>query len=53
MKMGGMCSTGDDARDLELIRMGEGGKTKKKSKSRVNESGNYTQPKKENGYLIV
>lgn len=46
MKMGGMCSTGDDARDLELIRMGEGGKTKKKSKSRVNESGNYTQPGK-------
>jgi len=40
MKMGGMCSTGDDARDLELIRMGKGGKTK----SRVNEAGNYTKP---------
>ena len=38
-------STGDDAKDLELIRMGEGGKTKKKkSKSRVNEAGNYTKP---------
>ena len=38
-------STGDDARDLDLIRMGKGGKTKKKkSKSRVNESGNYTKP---------
>jgi len=38
-------STGDDARDLDLIRMGKGGKAKKKkSKSRVNESGNYTKP---------
>ena len=37
-------STGDDARDLDLIRMSKGGKTKKKSKSRVNESGNYTKP---------
>jgi len=44
MKMGGMCSTGDDAKDLELIRMGKGGKAKKKSKSRVNEAGNYTKP---------
>lgn len=41
-------STGDDARDLDLIRMGKGGKAKKKkkSKSRVNEAGNYTQPTK-------
>ena len=38
-------STGDDVKDLDLIRMGKGGKTKKKkSKSRVNESGNYTKP---------
>jgi hypothetical protein len=38
-------STGDDAKDLELIRMAKGGKPKKKkSKSRVNESGNYTKP---------
>ena len=37
----GFTSTGDDARDLEIIRMGKGGKTKKKkkSKSRVNEAG--------------
>ena len=42
----GFTSTGDDARDLEIIRMGKGGKTtkKKKSKSRVNEAGNYTKP---------
>ena len=40
MKMGGMCSTGDDAKDLALIRMKEGGKPK----SRVNEAGNYTKP---------
>ena len=42
----GFDSTGDDARDLEIIRMGKGGKTKKKkkSKSRVNEAGNYTKP---------
>ena len=40
-----LSSTGDDAKDLELIRMGKGGKTKKKkSKSRVNEAGNYTKP---------
>ena len=40
-------STGDDAKDLQIIRMSKGGKTKKKkSKSRVNESGNYTQPSK-------
>ena len=48
-------STGDDARDLEIIRsakdiddgptgMKSGGKVKKKSKSRVNEAGNYTKP---------
>lgn len=48
-------STGDDARDLEMIRsakdiddgptsMKSGGKVKKKSKSRVNEAGNYTKP---------
>ena len=33
-------STGDDAKDLNIIRMGKGGKTK----SRVNEAGNYTKP---------
>jgi hypothetical protein len=27
---------------LDIIRFGKGGKTKKKSKSRVNEAGNYT-----------
>lgn len=38
-------STGDDAKDLDIIRMGKGGKIKKKkSKSRVNEAGNYTKP---------
>lgn len=37
---GGKMSTGDDAKDLDIIRMGEGGKTK----SKVNESGNYTKP---------
>ena len=42
---GNRVSTGDDAKDLEIIRMGKGGKTKKKkSKSRVNEAGNYTKP---------
>ncbi len=40
---GNRVSTGDDAKDLEIIRMGKGGKTKK-SKSRVNEAGNYTKP---------
>ena len=35
-------STGDDAKDLNIIRMGEGGKTK----SKVNQAGNYTQPTK-------
>lgn len=40
--VGNRVSTGDDAKDLELIRMGKGGKTK----SRVNEAGNYTQPEK-------
>lgn len=38
--VGNRVSTGDDAKDLELIRMGKGGKTK----SRVNEAGNYTKP---------
>jgi len=43
----GFTSTGDDVKDLELIRMGKGGKTKKKkSKSKVNQAGNYTQPAK-------
>ena len=48
-------STGDDAKDLDIIRsakniddgpvgMKSGGKVKKKSKSRVNEAGNYTKP---------
>ena len=37
---GNRVSTGDDAKDLEIIRMGKGGKTK----SRVNEAGNYTKP---------
>ena len=44
MKYGGFTSTGDDTKDLELIRMGKGGKAKKKPKSRVNEAGNYTKP---------
>ena len=43
---GNRTSTGDDAKDLDIIRFGKGGKTKKKSKSRVNEAGNYTQPEK-------
>ena len=43
MAHGGKVSTGNDAKDLEIIRMGKGGKTKK-SKSRVNEAGNYTKP---------
>ena len=43
--VGNRVSTGDDAKDLEIIRMGKGGKTKKKkSNSRVNEAGNYTKP---------
>jgi hypothetical protein len=43
--VGNRVSTGDDAKDLNIIRMGKGGKTKKKkSKSRVNEAGNYTKP---------
>ena len=43
----GFASTGDDAKDLDIIRMGKGGKTKKKkSKSKVNQAGNYTQPTK-------
>lgn len=36
----GFDPTGDDAKDLKIIRMGKGGKTK----SRVNEAGNYTKP---------
>jgi hypothetical protein len=38
--VGNRVSTGDDAKDLEIIRMSRGGKTK----SRVNEAGNYTKP---------
>ena len=48
-------STGDDAKDLAMLRaakniddgpvsMKRGGSPKKKSKSRVNEAGNYTKP---------
>ena len=40
--VGNRVSTGDDSKDLEIIRIGTGGKTK----SRVNEAGNYTQPEK-------
>ena len=36
----GFDPTGDDAKDLNIIRMGKGGK----AKSRVNEAGNYTKP---------
>lgn len=45
-----MKSTGNDAKDLKMCRMNGGGVvkmskgTKKKSKSRVNEAGNYTKP---------
>ena len=35
-------STGNDAKDLQIVRMKKGGKPK----SRVNEAGNYTQPSK-------
>lgn len=42
MAYGGKMSTGDDSKDLDIIRFGEGGKTK----SKVNEAGNYTQPGK-------
>ena len=38
--VGNRVSTGDDAKDLEIVRMSRGGKTK----SRVNEAGNYTKP---------
>jgi hypothetical protein len=38
--VGNRVSTGDDAKDLEIIRMSRGGKPK----SRVNEAGNYTKP---------
>ena len=41
---GNRTSTGDDAKDLDIIRFGKGGKTKKKSKSRVNEAAIYTKP---------
>ena len=39
---GNRVSTGDDARDLDIIRFGKGGKTE----SKVNEAGNYTHPGK-------
>ena len=39
---GNRVSTGDDARDLDIIRFGKGGRTE----SKVNEAGNYTQPDK-------
>ena len=39
---GNRVSTGDDAKDLDIIRFGKGGKTE----SKVNEAGNYTQPGK-------
>ena len=38
----GFDPTGDDAKDLGIIRMGKGGKTE----SKVNQAGNYTQPTK-------
>lgn len=41
---GRMMSTGDDAKDLSIIRMGDGGSPKKKST--VNKAGNYTDPAK-------
>lgn len=41
--VGNRVSTGNDAKDLEIIRFGKGGKTKK-SKSKVNAAGNYTKP---------
>ena len=40
--VGNRVSTGNDAKDLDIIRFGRGGKTK----SKVNEAGNYTQPGK-------
>ena len=44
---GSRVSTGDDAKDLDIIRFGKGGKTKKgKKKMRVNEAGNYTKRKR-------
>ena len=42
MAYGGKMSTGDDSKDLDIIRFGKGGKVK----SKVNEAGNYTQPEK-------
>jgi len=40
--VGNRVSTGDDTKDLDIIRFGKGGK----AKSKVNEAGNYTQPTK-------
>jgi hypothetical protein len=40
MGHGGKVPTGNDAKDLEICRMKKGGKTK----SKVNEAGNYTKP---------
>ena len=42
--VGNRVSTGNDEKDLDIIRFGKGGKTKKKSKSKVNAAGNYTKP---------
>ena len=56
LKSGGFISSGTDAGDLNILRtakniddgsstgMKKGGRVKKKSKSRVNEAGNYTKP---------
>ena len=56
LKSGGFISSGTDAGDLNILRtakniddgsatgMKKGGRVKKKSKSRVNEAGNYTEP---------
>ena len=56
LKSGGFISSGTDAGDLNILRMAKniddgsangmrrGGRVKKKSKSRVNEAGNYTKP---------
>ena len=41
--VGNRVSTGNDAKDLDIIRFGKGGKAKK-SKSKVNAAGNYTKP---------
>ena len=47
---GNRVSTGDDARDLDIIRFGKGGKTKKKSKSK--EPKDYTLLNKVMGSLF-